>query len=89
MRDVGPHMQAELQRRFADHPLVGEVRGTGLIGAVEFVADKAAHENFDPKAKVGARLSKLCEENGVIARTVMNERTVLQPAADHQQGRHQ
>jgi adenosylmethionine-8-amino-7-oxononanoate aminotransferase len=38
---VGPHMQAELRRRFADHPLVGEVRGVGLIAAVELVADKA------------------------------------------------
>jgi 4-aminobutyrate--pyruvate transaminase len=52
---VGPHMQAELRRRFADHPLVGEVRGTGLIAAVELVADKATHTNFDPKAKVGGR----------------------------------
>ena len=31
VRAVGPHMQSELRRRFADHPLVGEVRGIGLI----------------------------------------------------------
>ncbi|MEO9189565.1 MAG: aminotransferase, partial [Acetobacteraceae bacterium] len=39
---VGPHMQNELRRRFADHPLVGEVRGVGLIAAIELVADKAS-----------------------------------------------
>src|SRR6185312_14806133 len=79
VRQVGAHMQAELRRRFADHPLVGEVRGTGLIAAVEFVADKATHANFDPKAKVGARLNKLVEEHGVIGRTVMNDALCFSP----------
>ena len=49
---VGPYMQTELRRRFADHPLVGEVRGIGLIAAVELVADKASHTNFDPKRRL-------------------------------------
>ena len=79
VRAVGPHMQAELRRRFADHPLVGEVRGTGLIAAVELVADKATRTNFDPKAKVGPRLTKLCEENGVIGRSVMNDTLCFSP----------
>ncbi len=76
---VGPHLQAELRRRFADHPLVGEVRGTGLIGAVELVADKATRTNFDPKAKVGPRMTKLCEENGVIARSALNDSLCFSP----------
>jgi 4-aminobutyrate--pyruvate transaminase len=76
---VGPYMQAALRRRFADHPLVGEVRGMGLIAAVELVADKASHTNFDPKAKVGGRLTKLCEENGVIGRAVMNDTLCFSP----------
>ncbi len=76
---VGPHMQSELKRRFGDHPLVGEVRGAGLIAAVELVADQATHTNFDPKAKIGGRLAKLCEENGVIARTVMNDVLCFSP----------
>jgi 4-aminobutyrate--pyruvate transaminase len=70
VRDIGPHLQSELRRRFADHPLAGEVRGVGVIGAVQLVADKAAKKSFDPKQKVGARLAKLCEANGVIGRTV-------------------
>ena len=76
---VGPFMQTELRRRFADHPLVGEVRGIGLIAAVELVADKASHNNFDPKAKVGGRLTKLLEENGVIGRAVANDSLCLSP----------
>ena len=76
---VGPHMQNELRRRFADHPLVGEVRGCGLIAAVELVADKAGHKNFDPKTKVGGRLTQICEENGVIVRAVTNDSLCLSP----------
>ena len=50
---VGPHMQAELRRRFADHPLVGEVRGCGLIAAVELVADKAEPQELRSEGKGG------------------------------------
>jgi 4-aminobutyrate--pyruvate transaminase len=76
---VGPHLQTELRRRFGDHPLVGEVRGTGLIGAVELVADKANRGNFDPAAKIGGRLTKLCEENGVIGRATANDSLCFSP----------
>jgi len=79
VRAVGPHLQSELRRRFADHPLVGEVRGTGLIAAVELVADKQAHANFDPKAKVGARLAKLGEEHGVISRALPSDVLAFSP----------
>jgi 4-aminobutyrate--pyruvate transaminase len=76
---VGPVLQSELRRRFADHPLVGEVRGTGLIGAMELVADKATHTNFDPKHKIGARLVKLCEANGVIGRALPGDALAFSP----------
>ena len=76
---VGPYMQSELKRRFEGHPLAGEVRGAGLIAAVELVADKAARANFDPKAKVGGRFTKICEENGVIARSVTNDAICFSP----------
>jgi 4-aminobutyrate---pyruvate transaminase len=76
---VGAHMQAELRRRFADHPLVGEVRGTGLIAAVELSADKASRTPFNPAAKIGGRLTKLCEDNGVIVRVVANDSLCFSP----------
>jgi 4-aminobutyrate--pyruvate transaminase len=79
VRAVGEHMQRELQRRFAGHELVGEVRGVGLIAAMELVADKASHKNFDPKAKIGPRLTKLMEEHGVIGRSVMNDTLCFSP----------
>jgi 4-aminobutyrate--pyruvate transaminase len=77
--DVGPYLQSELRRRFTDHPLVGEVRGTGLIAAVELVEDRAARRNFDAKQKIGGRLSKLCESNGVIARTLPGDTLAFSP----------
>lgn len=66
---VAPRMQQGL-RRFADHPLVGEVRGIGLIGAVELVADKATKAPFDPAAAVGAFLAKRCQHHGLILRAL-------------------
>lgn len=79
VREVGAHMQRELRRRFSDHPLVGEVRGVGLVGAVELVADKATHQNFDPQAKITARWVKLAEANGVIARAVPGDTLCFSP----------
>ena len=76
---VGAHLQTELRRLFAAHPLVGEVRGTGLIAAMELVADKAAHKNFDPTLKVGARLVRSFEQHGVIGRAVVNDAICFSP----------
>jgi len=79
VRTVGAMMQSELRRRFSDHPLVGEVRGVGLIAAVEVVADKATHKNFDPALKIGARLAKICEGNGVISRGLPGDALAFSP----------
>ncbi len=79
VRTVGAHMQAELRRRFAGHELVGEVRGVGLIAAMELVADREARRNFDPALKMGARLAKLCEAHGVIARGLPNDSLAFSP----------
>ncbi len=79
VRAVGPVMQSELRRRFAGHPLVGEVRGIGMIGAVELVSDRETRQNFPPAAKMGARLVKLCEAHGVIARGLPNDSLAFSP----------
>ncbi|MCK8786636.1 aspartate aminotransferase family protein [Roseomonas sp. NAR14] len=76
---VGAHMQAGLRERFAEHPLVGEVRGTGLIAGVELVEDKAARRNFDPARKLGARLMALGEQNGVILRAMPGDSIGFSP----------
>ncbi len=79
VRTVGPHLQSELRRRFAGHELVGEVRGIGMIGALELVADREAGRNFDPKQKIVARLTKLCEQHGVIARGLPSDSLAFSP----------
>lgn len=78
-RRAGDHMQEQLRRRFAGHPLVGEVRGVGLVGAIELVEDKAARRNFDAARKVGPRLTKLGEEHGVILRGLAGDVIAFSP----------
>jgi len=66
---------AVLQRRLrelADHPLVGEVRGVGLIAAVELVADKASRAAFDPAGRAGARVVRQAQDNGLILRGIQD-----------------
>ena len=66
---LAPHFQERL-RGFASHPLVGEARGVGLIGALEFVADKATKAAFAPPGSYGGRLAELCQEEGLIIRAI-------------------
>ncbi|HEX2885070.1 aspartate aminotransferase family protein [Vineibacter terrae] len=69
-RSVGTYFRDSLAQALADHRLVGEVRGEGLLAAVELVADKADRVFFDPALKVGPRLSAAMLERGVIARAM-------------------
>ena len=66
----GAQMHALLREAFDDHPLVGEVRGTALIAALEFVARRDPAERFDPALKVGARVTRRCLELGLITRAL-------------------
>lgn len=68
VRRVGPYLLEQLRAAFAGHPKVGEVRGVGMLAAIEFVADKDAKIRFDPAEKIGARISSACAELGLIAR---------------------
>lgn len=67
---IGSHFQKRLKERFAQLEIVGEVRGVGLLGAVEFVADRHTKRRFDPQLKVGARISKAARDRGLIARAM-------------------
>lgn len=68
--DRGRHLQARLQQAFADHPMVGEVRGQGLVAAVEMVRSKDPMTAFDPKDTVGVRVARRCLDLGVITRAL-------------------
>ena len=69
VRRVGPRLQAAI-RSFNDHPLVGDARGLGLIGAVELVRNKSTRQGFDSKAGIGAFLVRRAQHHGAILRNM-------------------
>lgn len=69
VRDVAPLLQQGL-RSFAAHPLVGEARGIGLMGALEFVADKDTKAPFAPTVRVGTRIADAIRSRGVLLRAL-------------------
>ncbi len=64
----------------ADHPLVGETRGRGMLGAIELVTNKATKARFDPNLKVADRLFAAGYANGVIFRAFADNIIGLAPA---------
>ncbi|ASP23051.1 ornithine--oxo-acid aminotransferase [Antarctobacter heliothermus] len=68
--DVGAYLQGALRDALGDHANVGEVRGEGLMAAVEFVADRDSRTYFDVGDKVGPRISAALLSKGVIARAM-------------------
>ena len=69
-REVGGYFRKGLTEALAGLPIVGEVRGDGLMAAVEFVADQADRVFFDPAQKVGPQISAALLERGVIGRAM-------------------
>ncbi|MDZ5113017.1 aspartate aminotransferase family protein [Pseudomonas putida] len=67
---VGAYLNRRMRETFEGHPLVGEVRGDGMLCAVEFMADCEARTAFDPALKVGPQVSAACLERGMIARAM-------------------
>ena len=57
-------------RALAEHPLVGDARGVGLMGALELVADKHTKAPFPPAADVGAHCAKQALEHGLVVRNL-------------------
>ena len=66
--EMGEYLQTRL-KEFDSHPLVGEVRGRGLLAAVELVANKDSGEAFDDNS-VGAYAKQACQDNGLLIRAV-------------------
>jgi 4-aminobutyrate--pyruvate transaminase len=78
VRRVAPRLQAGI-RSYDDHPLIGEARGIGLIGAVELVRDKATKQSFDPKAGVAAYLVRRAQHHGAILRNMPGDIVAFSP----------
>lgn len=70
VQETGAYFQTRLRETFADHPIVGEVRGVGMLAALEFVADKDNKTPFDPDLKIGPSVAAACLEQGLIARAM-------------------
>ncbi len=68
-RRVGAHMQKRL-RELASHELVGEVRGVGLIAAIELVGDKATKAPWGKPGALGGLVNGFLQQNGVITRNM-------------------
>jgi L-2,4-diaminobutyrate transaminase len=69
-RRTGAHFQAALAKAFGGLPIVAEVRGVGMMAAVEYVADPKTKRRFDAGLKVGARISQAARDRGLIARSM-------------------
>lgn len=67
---VGAYLNARMQAALGDHPHVGEVRGEGMLCAVELVADRDARRFFDASEGTGAKVVAAMLKRGVIARAM-------------------
>ncbi|HEY3149682.1 MAG TPA: aminotransferase class III-fold pyridoxal phosphate-dependent enzyme, partial [Dongiaceae bacterium] len=78
VRELAPHFLKRLHA-FADHPLVGECRGVGLVGAIELVKDKMTKQGFDPALLVGPNLVRIAHDHGLIIRPVGDSLAICPP----------
>ncbi|GGC09182.1 aspartate aminotransferase family protein [Marinobacterium zhoushanense] len=68
--ETGAYFKQALREAIGDHPHVGEVRGEGLLCAVEFVDDKASRKRYESLGSVGGQLASALLKRGVIARAM-------------------
>ena len=67
---LGVQLLARLGEAAGDHPLVGNIRGCGLMIGVELVADRSSQQSFPVEAKVAARVARAAIETGVLVRAL-------------------
>jgi len=83
-QEAAPYLQSKIAQ-LAEHPLVGEVRGVGLLGAIELVSNKATRERFAEKGMAGSICRDMCVRNGLVMRAVgdtmiMSPPLIIKPA---------
>lgn len=78
VRSVAPTFQSRLMA-LGDHPLVGEARGVGLVGALELVKNKETKEAFDPKSGVGPKSMGFGLDHGLIFRAMADNLGLCPP----------
>jgi L-2,4-diaminobutyrate transaminase len=69
-KQVGHYLQQQLHASLSDHPLVGNIRGVGMLAAIEFMRDKKSRTPFDPTDAIGQKVSVEARKRGLIARSL-------------------
>ncbi|HLY05742.1 MAG TPA: aminotransferase [Rhizomicrobium sp.] len=76
---IGPYLQHRLKEALAAHPLVGEVRGHGLLAAIELVPDKPQRRFFPRDMDVGTRCRNYCFASGLVMRAIRDTMVLAPP----------
>jgi putrescine aminotransferase len=77
--ETGPYL-AKALAKLNDHPLVGEARSVGLLGAVEIVADKASGARFNgAEGTAGPMVRDICIRNGLMVRGIRDSLVMCPP----------
>jgi putrescine aminotransferase len=76
--EIAPHFQRRV-RTLADHPMVGEVRGVGMLAGVELVRSQESREPWDDRGTAGGMTRDACLRNGVIVRAIRDTMALAPP----------
>jgi putrescine aminotransferase len=76
---IGPYLHRRLHETFDGHPIVGEVRGTGLLAAIELTADKKQRTFFPDIGNVGTLCRNYCFGSGLISRAIRDTMVLAPP----------
>ena len=76
--ETGPYLTKRLAE-FLDHPLVGEVRNVGLMGAIELVKDKKTRKTFEPLGDAGTICRDHCFKLGLVMRATRDTMLLSPP----------
>ena len=76
---IGPYLQRRMRETFEGHPMVGEVRGRGLLCAIELAADKNARSFYPDPGTVGAHCRNYCFSSGLIMRAIRDTMVYAPP----------
>lgn len=82
---TGQYLQRRLREELLNHPLVGQVRGVGMVAGIELVADRQTKRSFDPKLAVQVMVYKEMLRRGVLVRPIPNTVAVSPPLIFTQQ----
>jgi len=75
---TGPYLKRRWQE-LESHPLVGESRIAGFLGAIELVRDKATRKRFEPKGRAGEICRDICFEKGLVMRAIGDTMVISPP----------